>query len=408
MLTPSHCARLPSLRLRLLAAAASLATFLGPPVAAQQLDLLLSFSADGQLPTEAVADEEIVLHRFGELPRVTWPSGCLALALGNTNAQGLLPVPGDVDALHDRGLDVIGGGLLLSFISDQGSFKDGDVLALDGSSLVVMHPEGDLVTALGVTDGNLDVDALHLEQDGSLLFSLAEDENSSVLSGDNPGVLQDGDVLRWDPVTGGVSMVLTESQVTALVIAAIAGPATPGDVKGLARDPSNGELLFSVQSPSAFDASVFSTAGGGTLVAGHEELDLGFLGAVELDALSLAVSIWPSLTTTNARPAAGESFELVLRGAEPGEVVTLVLGLDFVPTWWPLLGWGGLSVPNDVLFGVSLSAMPWLSRVVDTAGVASWAQVVPPGQFAEDVVVQVVTFGWPMRTSNPAVLELVQ
>ena len=71
-----------------------------------------------------------------------------------------------------------------------------------------------------------------------------------------------------------------------------------GDVLGLAYDAVNTALLFTVQSPSAYDATVFSDVNGGTLVPGFGEVSLGFANAVELDALSLLPNFkdMPSMT----------------------------------------------------------------------------------------------------------------
>lgn len=379
----------------------------GPSLAQELPAVYVSLSADGGLGGAPVEDEEVLLHDPFGPTRVALPGESLAALAGDPGNSGLHHLFGDVDALHDRG-EGPGGGLILSLVSDELGFQDGDLLALTATGLEVLVPEDTLVTLFGISDGNLDVDAVHLQDDGVWLVSFNETEDSTLLSGDTQGVLEDGDVVAWDPAQGTVAVVLTEGDVDALVTAALGSSTSTGDTKGLARHPQSGELLFSVQSPSAHDGSVFSAAQGGSLLAGHSEDDFGFDGAVELDALTVVRTRWPGLTPSEPRPAAGAAFELALRGDEPGALQLVTVSLDLAPAWFTLQGWGGIVLAEDALFGAGLQATAALFTVADGTGVAELTLVVPPTVVDVDLHLQALGWSWPHAASNPIVLELAQ
>jgi hypothetical protein len=374
---------------------------------AQSPTLLVSTTADEDHLFGSVTDGEIVRHVPGWPLRSAWPEATLSLMLGPGGSGDLHLVPGDVDALHDPGDGTPGGGLYFSLATNQGGWLDGDVLRVGPDGLEVAWSEQTLVAALGVVDGGLDVDALLVEPEGVLL-SLAENEDSSLLSGDVPGEIHDGDVLGFDPGTGAVWHVLTESQVGDLVSAALGAATSPGDLKGLARDPADGELLFCVQSPSAHDGSVFRSAMGGSLLPGHEELDFGFQGSGELDALGVAVSEWPSLVPSTLQPAAGTSVSFQTEGAQPGEPCVLLLALGHVPAWFDMAGYGGLVLEQDALFDVSLKAFPSLAAFADGMGTVSWGFDVPTVLQPEDIVAQSFSLVPPYAASNPILVEAGQ
>ena len=142
------------------------------------------------------------------------------------------------------------------------------------------------IQAIGSTDGNVDVDAFTLTDQGVIYFSLADTESSSTLSGSQAGVVMDGAILRSDG-QGNVSILYTEDDVDALLANALGGSPSAVDVQGLAWDAAQQRLLFTVQSPTSHDASVFTDQGGGALIPGYEEADLGFSGGIEMDALTL-------------------------------------------------------------------------------------------------------------------------
>ncbi|RKY22208.1 MAG: hypothetical protein DRQ55_01885 [Planctomycetota bacterium] len=377
------------------------------PAWAQSPTLLVSTSSNELHPSGSVGDEEIVWHTPGVPLRTALPTETLSLLLGPASGGELHILPGDVDALHDPGEAALGGGLMFSLVSNQGGWEDGDVLRISAAGLELVWSEDALVTALGVTDGNLDLDAL-LVEDGMLLFSLAEDEDSTLLSGDMPGVIEDGDVVGWDPVTGAVWHVLTESAVDTLVSNVVASGSLAGDLKGLARNHEDGGLLFCVQSPSSHDGAVFSTSMGGSLLDGHDEQDFGFQGAGELDALGLARSHWSSLGVSDAQPAAGTTLVITLEGAKPSEPCLLLLSMASEPSWFDMGGWGGLVLAQDTLFNLSLQALPSLSVMADGMGSANWSFDVPLALQPVDVVAQVFSFANPHMATNPVLIEAGQ
>lgn len=383
-------------------------TLLAAPSPAQEpFAVYVSLSSDSALAGQAVEDEEILLHDAFGATRVAWPGETLAALAGDPGGSGLNHLFGDIDALHDRGIGP-GGGLLFSLVSDEAGFSDGDVLAMEPTGVVVLIPEDTLVTVFGISDGNLDVDAVHLQEDGVWLLSFNEDEDSTLLSGDTAGVLADGDVLRWDTINAQVDVLYTEAEVDGMVSAALGSSQSSGDTKGLARDPETGALLFSVQSPSAHDGSVFSDALGGMLLAGHDEDAFGFDGAVELDGLSIVATRWPGLTPSEPRPAAGAAFSVEVRGETPGAIHLVTVSLELVPTWFPLDGWGGIVMAEDALFGAGLQAGAVLLTVADQAGLAQVPLVVPPAVVDVDLHMQSLEWSWPHHASNPIVLELAQ
>jgi len=376
---------------------------------AQGFDVLVSLTADDALPGEIVRDQDLVRHApFGD-SHVQWPSETLSLLAGDGGGtQALHLVLGDIDAVHDGGAFPAGKGLLFSIPSDQAGFRDGDILSFGDSGLQVSIPEDDFVVATGASDGNVDLDALQIDPDGRILFSFADNENSTLLSGDVPGQIKDGDVLSWMPGTPQAEIVYTESQIDALVSHALGFAVTTTDTSGLARDPVTGSLLFSVLSPTSDDASVFSVAGGGSLVAGHAEADFGFTGSPELDALTVAVSDFPALTTSSGNPGAGTMLTFTLRGAQPNHphVILAALGLD--RSGFALGGWGGFALQNDLLLGLTLSTASFYVTVPDATGTGTLLSVVPPSLPPVDVVMQAIAPGAPAVASNPLVLELLQ
>lgn len=381
---------------------------LAPAAGAQELELLVSTSADETHLLGAVGDDEFVLHGPASLPRTAWPASTLALHLGPASSGPLHKWPGDVDALHDLGSGPSGGAILFSFVADQTGWEDGDILKADATGVSEAWKEELLVNLFGATDGNLDVDALQLDPDGTLLLSFAEDEASTVLSGTTAGILQDGDVLSYDPVSGAVAVVMTESAVASIVATALGSSAAIGDVLGLARDPHDGQILFTVQSPTAHDGSVFSTANGGSILPGHDEASFGFQGAGELDALSVALGVWPGLVVSDPMPPPGSNVALTLDGLQPGEIAVLLCAMSRVPAWVATAGWGGLVLAEDALFEASLKAFPFLVATADGTGRATWSFDVPPSQPPQDVVAQAITLLAPRTASNPVLIEVAQ
>lgn len=377
----------------------------GGGLCAQTFDLLVSTSADSDLWGQPVADEDVVLHPSGQTARVAVPAASLA-ALAGDDGSGLHLGFGDVDALHVDPSALVGDGLLVSLVSDEHGLRDGDVFGFGPDGPQVVLSEDELLVAIGSVDGNLDVDAIHRDGSGTWFFSLAEDEESTTLSGDLPGEIQDGAILGWVPGSPAAFVVHTESAVDALVAAALGGSGG-GDVKGLARDPITGALIFSVQSPSAHDASVFSEAGGGLLVDGHQESDFGFGAATELDALAVAPVTWPGLVVDEPRPPAGGSVTFTVRG-EPGALHLVLISGGLAASGKSLHGWGGLALAPDAFFVAATQALPALLVTTDGLGGASLSLDIPAVQPALDVYVQGFGLGPAIEASNPLVVEVAQ
>jgi len=398
--------------LALLLAGAALAGAAAPGAAAQGFEVLVSLSTDDALPSGPVRDQDLVAHAPGALAHVAWPSETLSLLAGD-GGSGTWPVFGDVDAVHDAGGATADQGLYISLTADEAGHKDGDVLRCGPGGLSVFRAESEFIAASGATDGNVDIDAFQLDADGSILFSFGDNEASAFLSGDDPGVVKDGDVLLWLPGAPAAQVLMTEAQVNGMVTLALGSSSTVSttDTLSLARDPQTGALLFSVASPTANDATVFSTALGGSVLEGHAEGDFGFTTAPELDALSVAGSHFVALTTSAAKPPAGGSVTLGLSAAEPGVPHFVLAALGSAPAKPALSGWGGFVLAQDALLAASWGQTTVLQIVPGAAGTGSLFSDVPAGLPPVDVLVQVVAPPWagqPASSSNPLLLELAQ
>jgi len=371
-------------------------------------DILFSITSNATLAGQSIEDEEVLLHRTGASSRLAWPGETFSALMGDPGGTGLHHLFGDIDAIHDPGLGGPGGEFLFSLSVNEQGFLDGDVLGVTDGGYEIVISEADFIGAAGVDDGNLDIDAIHRYGDGSLLFSFAEDESSNLLSGDTVGVVADGDILLWPAGTSFAQLIFTESQVNSMVANALGSSASTGDTKGLAVDPLTEDILFTVQSPSDHDGSVFSAGGGGVLVSGHEESGLGFDGAIELDALTVALTTWATLEVSDSRPSPGSSVVMSVNGDQPGAAYVVVWSLSMDVVWAWLPGWGGVTLTQDVLFTTSLDQAPGLTIVADGLGYGTLSIPVPAVVPALDVYMQAFDLGNPHFSSNPLVVEVAQ
>jgi hypothetical protein len=290
--------------------------------------------------------------------------------VGDLNGDGLGEVWRNVDALSvtmaapDRV-----GAVHLSFSASFGSLLDGDVVLLgaDGT-LAVAWSEAQLVAAFGCTDGNVDVDALKVLPDGTLMVSFADNEASSILSTDQANVITDGSVVSWNPATGSVSVILTEGNVDALVSHALGKATATGDTKSITVD-STGELVFTVQSPSSDDATLFSAANNGSVYLA--ESALGLPSTAEIDAFDFVPATCDFLVSHASSTAIPSTAALSVDfDGAPNRSFVLLLGLARGDSdAFPVPGFKGLALPvNDPLFLLSLGAVPFLFGTTDASG----------------------------------------
>lgn len=282
---------------------------------------LASPSADTVLSADPLCqDLELMRMAAGDAWARLWlPAGGWQALLGDADLNGSFDAPAGIDALCWDSAAAAGSRSVLNlwFSSDADflGFQDGDVLRVNASGAVeLVYAETAIRQALGTTAA-FDLDAIERDAAGLLWFSLRD-----AVSASNLGPLEDGDVLVFDPAAGTAWIHATEAQVQVWVDAALPNAGALGDLKSLAFDPLSGALVFTIQSPSSADASVFSAAGGGSLLTDFEEDRWGFLQSTELDALTLALDTPtqpPVLTAETEVVAPAQTFGLSIRHATP-------------------------------------------------------------------------------------------
>lgn len=222
-------------------------------------------------------DSSLIEVRSGQAPQPAWFEG-------HWRALGAL-LPTDIDALAfdpaGGALPSVGlsGGALsalrFSLLSNQGPWRDGDVLQLAaGGGFELVLSEEQLAQELGRPGTSIDLDAMSFDEQGHLLFSLQSDLAGTVI-----GDLSDGDVLFRDGL-GGIQRRLSEADVQAAFTAATGSVSAIGDVLGIHLDDEG--LWVSVQAPSSVDGGILRAEGPIEMVS---EESLG-LGGAELDALA--------------------------------------------------------------------------------------------------------------------------
>lgn len=389
---------------RIPATSAALAAFLFAGAAAQaQEDAFLSFSSAVTAPWGTLFDTEIVRWDAAGARVRPWLSAASgAFFLGDADGDGDTDEWKDVDALHVTMTSVRVAELVVSFNSTTGPWLDGDLVRVrsDGT-LEAFVSEAQLVAALGLSDGQVDVDGLHVDVNGRIYLSFADDEASSLLSTDAANVVTDGSIVSLDAHLQNAQVELTEAQADAMVTAALGATTKAGDVTGIAMD-AQGVLAFSVQSPSADDASVFRVSNGGERILA--ESALGLTGTVEIDALELQAAPAPFLAgrATPRVVAGGQQLALEVEG-EPGHSFVALLSLGRIDAAAvPGGGFVGLFLdPGDPLFAASLRDFAFTAGTTDAAGRASLLfDAAPPG-VAVTLWIQLYdfdgrTFGMPM------------
>ncbi|MBM4016149.1 MAG: hypothetical protein FJ293_14465 [Planctomycetes bacterium] len=354
------------------AGAAAMAALFAGGAAAQEAPLF-SLTASATAPWGTLADTE--LARFDPVlgrcvPWLSIATG--AFYGGDVTGDGATDDWKDVDAIWigrqiDRITDVY-----ISFNTTHGPWLDGDLLRLaEDGTLQRIHSEAALIAAFGLTDGQVDVDGLHIAIDGRILLSFGDDEASTMLSTDHPGVITDGSIVVFDPARATVSVVLTEGEVDARVSNALGKTTKAVDTLGIAMDAA-GVLCFSVQSPSSDDATTFRDRNGGEVLLAESALQLA--GTPEFDALEvvdgsapfLAARVTPRLVAANVQAqfdVEGPANHLLL--------VTLSFARGSALAF-PEDGFFGLLLePADPLFAASLADLPWSYAATDASGRAT-------------------------------------
>lgn len=296
-----------------------LSTFL---LAVSPQSALASTTSDSQLAVDPVCHDEALLQLTAQTPHATlyWPRSAWFAQLRDGDSNGQLDLLPGVDALTVRlrngALRFTPADLVFSLDTAYLQFEDGDLLRINThGGIECVLPEVTLVNAFSISSGNFDLDAAHLA--GELLFFSVKDGMQS----DWLGPIEDGDLLYYRCDDGTAGRIWTEAQVQAMVDHARPGSGAIGDLRSIAADPTTEELCFTVQAPTAHDASLYSESGGGRIVPGFEEDDYGFQSSTELDAFTfLPASFQPGPVLDVDLPygGSGESIRLKLRHGTPG------------------------------------------------------------------------------------------
>lgn len=314
-----------------------------------------------QGPAPAFNDADVIHVRAGDVPHAELQDGHWLASLGL--------VPGDVDGLARRPGTVPGshGALAFSLLSNEGGFLDGDVLGIAaGGGLEVVVPEDAIATALGAPGANLDLDAIAWDDQARLHLSLRSD-----LAGTSLGTIQDGDVVRLEN-GGGSTLVLSEQDVAAKLLAATGVTSTIGDVIGMTF--VGGELALAVQSPSAYDGAVLGAGSNPAVLLAEEDAGLG---GAEVDAL-LAVGdadLLPRISFATAAAGAGDPVTVSLQGTPGALQVVLYAGGSGYAAFPAAAGWGAWFLDGTD---------PWLATIF-TQGFPSVVGLDPSGSFTKTI-----------------------
>jgi hypothetical protein len=264
--------------------------------------------------------------------------------------------PGDIDGFALRILEFSGlerSSIAFSLLSNEGAFRDGDVLGFAmGGGVNVLVSEDALLGILGTPSANIDVDAIAYDESGRLHFSI-----QSFLAGTVLGDVDNGDVLRLEP-DGTLTRVVTEADVELALFVATGLTDPIGDVHGV--EVIGGDIYVAVQGPSGVDGTPLRVGPNAALVAA--ELKLGLIGE-EIDGMAYMGStpIAPSITVDSAVANPGAFIHGEAHGFAPGApVMILTAGNPGFSTDYGLGGFGDLFLdPTD----------PWLNAALSTSGV---------------------------------------
>lgn len=282
---------------------------------------LASTTSDSQLAVDPICHDEALIRKIGgpDPAALYWPRAAWFSQLRTTGAGTTLDLLPGVDALtvlaRPGATAFTPCDLAFSTDANYASFLDGDVLRMDTrGGLHLLLAESELSSALQLTSGNFDLDALHDAGD-VIFFSLKDGVQSSWL-----GSIEDGDVLWYRRSDGAVDRVYTEADIQAMVDQANPGAGAIGDVRSLCAHPTTMELCFTVQGPTSDDATLYGDAQGGRLIPGFAEADYGFQTSTELDAFTFVpveLAQSPVLDADLPYVASGQTVKLKLRHGTP-------------------------------------------------------------------------------------------
>ena len=302
--------------------------------------LFASVSQETMLPQDNMVytDELIMFDSRDVWPRIYLPRSAFQAIMPDANADGLFDFPAGIDALSLKSPADFVNTNYFSFIfstdSNGSNYLDGDIMSLDPKGdLRVLYSEIQIMQDLSISAGFVDVDALCMRSNEELLLSFRDGLQSSSL-----GTIADGDIILWNPQTGDASIYASESDVQAWVNNATGGGAAIGDVKSISFDTGRQALLFSVQSPSDKDATVFTAADGGSVFHELSEPSWQFRVPTELDALCLApqrVAKVPILSVSVPYVQQGSDIKLRIRHALAQANIVGACSSVYKITLWP-------------------------------------------------------------------------
>ncbi len=328
----------------------ALALSVAAPAAAQNT-LHVSTTTNVQLGPDLVDDATMIAT--GPVGPSLTPSPSTFFSEGHWQAVCGF-VPSDIDGLGRRpsGTPGSAGAYAFSFLANEGGFLDGDVLGFAvGGGFEVIVSETELLAALGVPSANIDLDALDFDGQGCLYFSLQSDLTGTVL-----GMVEDGDVLCYEPATTKVSMFLTEPEIQAMFSSATGLAGSIGDVQAI--ESTAGVLWVVTQGPSSHDGAVLECSFNPRILV--EEDEMGLNGA-EIDALC---DIGPSddiptLTMTPVAAAPGDALSIELNGDPNTIYIALLSGATGWVDFRSRPGFGAWYFdPNDPWLAMFLGPMP--------------------------------------------------
>jgi hypothetical protein len=374
---------------------------------------LASTTQDTRLPLDPQCrDEAIILRNEGPIGAgVYWPVDSWMFQLHDFDGDGFFDFPAGVDALTPA--PRLGAQKWtpcdLAFSSDASfdTFLDGDVLRmLPDGGIEVLYPEAEFTQALQQTSGSFDLDALSIQGD-LVWFSVKDKLQSTSL-----GTVEDGDILLYDSVSGQVTREYSEAQVQTMVNLALGSTSSIADVRALSFYPPTGELVFTVQSPTAEDASVFGVGNGGRALPSWHESDWDFQVSTELDALAFQPSTLdqPVILSVDVPYVAPRSLiKLRVRHGSPNGVVK---GVFTRSRKFAESDWSGIQAiyldQLDPLYQIQWNNGWMRPTALDGSGSADYDWTTPdlPGNMAfVDNYFQVLDLD-SLRLSNPIVIRL--